>query len=165
MAVDDKKVLALIDHYQGQTMNMSDPLERNKVAFRSIQAFRNAKGGSTDESLAAAEHYLFARFMVSNGGAGHAQMKALVGGYDALKFVAQLSDRTEKLMRHNPANPTSKVSAASIAWGLKGCDDGEEDRKKYAAHKPEAHWNWGAIKFNGWTQMVADAGERTIGGY
>ena len=165
MAVDNKRVQQLIDDYLGRTLGNPDPLDRNRVAFRKIQAFRQLPGISADESIAAAEHYLFARFMVSSGTVSLMQMRMMVAGYDSIKFVLQQTETSEKWMRHNPANPTSAVSADSIGWGMQGCEDGEADRLKHAPQKSVLTWNWDAMKFGGSTDKVAEYGKGKVGNY
>lgn len=166
MAVNDTRVRQLIDDYLGRNLGNPDPLDRTEIAFRQIKAARQAAGASADEDMAAAEHYLFARYMVSNGVVSVTQMRAMVMGYDGVKFLAQQNETTEKMMRHNPANPTSAVSAASVAWGMQGCSDGEEDRLKHAPKRAVLTWNWDAMKFGGITDRLADWGKSgTRGNY
>lgn len=159
MAVDDRIVLSHIDQYQGRFMT-APVLQRNTLAFRAIKDFRNSGGDSADESLAAAEHYLFARHMVSNGVASKKQMQLMVLGYDGVKALAQTNRTTEMAMRHNKDRATSKVSAASVSWGLKGCDDGEADREAHAADAEVPLWNWDAMKFGGATDAIAEFGKK-----
>lgn len=159
MAVDDRVVLNHIDAYQGRFMT-ADPLKRNALAFRAIKDFRNGAGDASDESLAAAEHYLFARYMVSNAIVSDTQMQVMVLGYDGVKALAQTNGYTERAMRHNKDRPTSKVSAASVAWGMKGCEDGEADRQTHAATARPPGWNWDAMKFGGSTDAIAEYGKK-----
>lgn len=159
MAVDERIVLSHIDHYQGRFMT-AGVLQRNTLAFRAIQSFRNSGGDSADESLAAAEHYLFARHMVSNGVASKTQMQLMVMGYDGVKALAQTNRWTEMAMRHNKSRPTSTVSTDSVNWGLKGCDDGEDDRQRHAPDTDVPAWNWDAMKFGGATDAIAEYGKK-----
>jgi hypothetical protein len=159
MAVNGKIVLQLIDHYQGRFLG-KDQLERNALAFRAIKEFRNTAGDSADESLAAAEHYLFARYMVSNSIVSENQMTIMVLGYDGVKAIAQTNSYTEKAMRHNPVRPTSDVSMDSVAWGLKGATDGKADHDKYDPTAKPPTWNWDAMKFGGITDNIAEYGKK-----
>ena len=159
MAVDDRAVQQLIDDYQGRYLGVGQ-VERNRLAFRAIKEFRNNAGDSADESLAAAEHYLFSRYLVSNAIVSETQMTLMVLGYDGVKAIAQTSSVTEKAMRHNPARPTSKVTAGSVGWGLKGASDGASDRQKYLPERDAPNWNWDAMKFGGMTDAIADFGKR-----
>jgi hypothetical protein len=160
MAVDDRKVLSLIDDYEGRFMSARDPLEKARLAFRAIQSFRNGSGDSADEALAAAEHYLFGKYMVSNGVCSERQMEVMVLGYDGVKAVMQTTDRTEKMMRHNPDRPTSNVSASSVSWGLRGVEDGEQLRLQHNPGQKVPSWNWDAMKFGGVTDTIAEMGKR-----
>ena len=160
MAVDDKQVEALIADYQGRFSTASSDLERNRLAFRSIKDFRNAAGDSEDESLAAAEHYLFSRYMVSNSVVAYDQMMLMVLGYDGIKAIAQTNGTLEMAMRHNKARPTSKVSLSSISWGLKGVKDGNADRDRLTPDADRPTWNWDAMKFGGATDAAAEYGKK-----
>jgi hypothetical protein len=159
MAVNDQTVLAHIDAYQGRFMT-SNTLERNRLAFRAIKDFRNGAGDSGDESLAAAEHYLFARFMVSNAIVSKSQMVVMVLGYDGVKALAQTNSYTEMAMRHNKDRATSRVSTDSVAWGLKGAEEGDADRLAHAADRAAPGWNWDAMKFGGATDAMAEMGKK-----
>jgi hypothetical protein len=160
MAVDDRKVKLIIADYQGRFKGASDDLERNELAFRAIKDFRNNAGDSADESLAAAEHYLFSRFMVSNAIVAYDQMFLMVLGYDSIKAIAQTNDTWEMAMRHNKARPTSKVSADSIRWGLNGIKDGNDDKERLTPAKQAPTWNWDAMKFGGVTDAIAEFGKK-----
>jgi hypothetical protein len=159
MAVDEKVVQRLIDDYQGRFLGV-DQLERDRLAFRAIKDFRNGLGDSTDESLAAAEHYLFSRYLVSNAIVSTRQATLMVLGYDGIKAIAQTSDRTEKAMRHNPDRATSRVSTDSVSWGLKGIDDGQADLDAADPGHETPKWNWDAMKFGGFTDAAADYGKK-----
>jgi hypothetical protein len=159
MAVDHKVVEGIFRSYQLR-FDTSPQLLQNELAFRAIKDFRNTGGSSTDESLAAAEHYLFSRYMVSNAIVSKAQMDSMVVGYSSLKALAQLNSRLEMAMRHNKARATSKVSSSSVAWGLVGSIDGEKDRVLHAPASAPPSWNWDAMKFGGATDAVATAGKK-----
>ena len=159
MAVDDTVVKGHIDEYLGRYSTLP-PLQRNGLAFRDIIDFLNAGGDSADESLAAAEHYLFAKYMVSNIVVSEHQMIVMVLGYDGIKAIAQTNSYTERAMRHNPDRPTSKVSASSIVWGLKGAKDGESDHQSFAPYATVPNWNWDAMKFGGITDNMVEYAKR-----
>jgi hypothetical protein len=158
MAVDGKIVRGIIADYQNRYVSSSE-LQRNRLAFRAIKEFRNSAGDSTDESLAAAEHYLFARYMVSNSIVSENQMIIMVVGYDGVKAVAQTNSYAERAMRHNPDRATSKVSTASVAWGLIGASDGETARLEFNPGGEVPRWNWDAMKFGGVTDNIAEYGK------
>jgi hypothetical protein len=97
-------------------------------AFRSLQAYRQIPGSSLDLNYAAAEHYLFARWMVCTGTVSSTQMKVLVSAYDAKKWLDSKtgSPDTEAVT----SNPVSPPNWEVMTWGLKGCDDGGSDMKR-----------------------------------
>lgn len=158
MAVDDTVVKTLIEDYQNRHAS-APPLMKNQRAFRAIKDFRNSAGDSADESLAAAEHYLFAKYMVSNVIVSVQQMLVMVLGYDGIKAIAQTNAMLEQAMRHNPLRPTSKVSVSSVVWGLKGAYDGDADRKLFNPDAKVPAWNWDAMKFGGITDAIAEYGK------
>jgi hypothetical protein len=160
MAVNDKIVETLIADYRGRYSGASSELAQNRLAFRAIKDFRNGGGDSSDESLAAAEHYLFSRFMVSNCVVNYDQMTLMVLGYDSIKAIAQTNDYTEMAMRHNKSRPTSKVSVDSIKWGMQGIKDGNDDRERLTPGKTGPMWNWDAMKFGGATDVIAEYGKK-----
>ena len=88
-------------------------------AFRELQRRRRLPGGSVDENLAAAEHYMFARWMVCEGTVSVTQMRAMVVGYDTLKILG-----FGRLMQ-TTSNPTAPGSTAAMQWGLNGVNDGD----------------------------------------
>ena len=97
-------------------------------AFRSLQAYRQIPGNSLDLNHAAAEHYLFSRYMVCTGTVSKTQMKVLVAGYDAKKWLdSKTGDANKEAVTSNPVSPPSWNV---MTWGLKGCDDGGADQKR-----------------------------------
>ena len=160
MAVNDTKVQTWIDMYFDLCKTAPTVPERNECAFRLIKDWRNVPGNSTDEDLAAAEHYLFARHMVSNAHCSVTQMKAMTRAYDGSKMLIQDNATLEKtLVRHNPANPPARATPESLQWGLKGCDDGEADRLAHNPHQRVPTIAWDAMKFNGPTRVIAEIGK------
>ncbi|WP_293856423.1 hypothetical protein [uncultured Alsobacter sp.] len=160
MAVSNDAVRQWIAYYQA-LHSAEDVLPAREHAFRDCKAFRNVGSNSVDESLAAAEHYLFARYMVSNGIVSQRQMNIMIAGYDAVKIAAQQSPQLEVLMRHNKDNPTSKASADSIAWGLKGAEEGAEDFRTQNPGASPPGWNWDAMKFGGATDKAVELAKKT----
>src|SRR5258708_21608769 len=99
-----------------------------EVAFRDLQNERRVPGASLDLDLAAAEHYLFARFMVCRGVVSPLQMRTLIIAYDAKKWI----DRA----RGNPnatattPNPVSPSDTDVVLWGLRGVSEGSLDHDR-----------------------------------
>lgn len=78
-----------------------------------------------NRELAAAEHYMYARWQVASGETSEAVMRVNVLGYDALKLAdyVPLVPTIRRLAGHSWTRP----SVDSIRWGLKGCHDGAVD--------------------------------------
>ena len=144
MSVNNMTVLGHIDRAMGAYLNEPNFLVRLTKAFRKLQAERRVPGASVNEDLAAAEHYLFARQAVANNVCNVTQMRALVVGYGGLKFGLQTLGLGS--LMQTTANPTSRASADSVAWGLKGAADGEADRQKYLPGSTPAPFNPDFVK-------------------
>jgi hypothetical protein len=126
MPVDDAVVKQTIRdalaHACGPGVSCCD---RVKWAFRPLQAQRQQPGNSLDLNLAAAEHYMFARWMVCTGRVGPFQMRLLVRGYDMKKrWDRMLGDPDREAVTANPVSPPDEDVRA---WGLRGVTDGETD--------------------------------------
>ena len=124
MAVNDARVQQIICDALVQFSGESGCCGAVTAAFRYLQSQRRLPGGSNDEDLASAEHYMFARHAICTGYVGTAQMEAMVVGYDTVKGIVQLIPPLERRMRTTP-NPTARASVASIRWGLQGVRDGQ----------------------------------------
>jgi hypothetical protein len=86
-------------------------------------------GASLVANVAAAAHYMLARYHVCNGLASQRQMKIVVDGYDAQKRVAIVTgDRDMKSIALTPNNPPFPPDFEITNWAYKGADDGESDR-------------------------------------
>jgi hypothetical protein len=72
-----------------------------------------------DQSLAVAEHYMFARGAVAQRGIPVAAMVAWVLGYAYAKFVGP------GLLLRTGSCEVTPASAAQVMWGLRGAADGE----------------------------------------
>lgn len=136
MAVEDTVVERLIAEAlvkNGWTESGGlDPLEK---AFRSLQARRQAPGNSLDLNLAAAEHYMFARWVVGTGEVSVTQMKVMIVGYDAKKLYDRVAGNPDK--ERVTANPVSKPDGDVVLWGLAGAEQGALDMKRFPpASKP-----------------------------
>jgi hypothetical protein len=138
MAVVDTNVRHLISQYLTNPGNSDACCGKVEVAFRALQAARQVPGASLDLDLAAAEHFMFSRFMVCTGTVGVAQMTALVIGYDAKKIIDRL--------RGNPnadavtGNPVSPPDADVVQWGLSGVLQGSIDHKRCNSEVTPPFW-------------------------
>jgi hypothetical protein len=128
MPVNDGKIRTMIASALDNIGNGDACCGKVEVGFRNLQAARRVRGASLDLELAAAEHYMFARFMVCTGTVSAMQMRALVIGYDIKKWI----DRA----RGNPnaaattGNPVSPPNKHVVRWGLKGVVDGQTDHDR-----------------------------------
>ncbi|HEV3024059.1 MAG TPA: hypothetical protein VGX76_16400, partial [Pirellulales bacterium] len=97
--------------------------------FRRLQASRRVAGASLDMNLAAAEHYMFARWGVGIGWVHPMQMRTLVLAYDLKK----LKDRVEgePNASRTTTNPVSPPDVDVVRWGLRGVDQGVIDHDQY----------------------------------
>lgn len=131
-------------HYVTDALNryshLKNPVDRNRHAFAYLRGLRrrgdepllrqlrivvpDIPSAPFDESLADAEHYMYARFLASD--TGDPTVKTLVAGYEVKKFIASKLGN-EQDMRTNPKYPVLPPSTEAITWGLKGADDGLRD--------------------------------------
>lgn len=90
---------------------------------------RAFNGASLVANVAAAAHYMLARYHVCAGLASQRQMKIVVDGYDAQKRIAiATGDRDMKSIALTPNNPPFPPDFEITKWAYKGADDGEADR-------------------------------------
>lgn len=129
MAVQDAQVQKIINDAVLRCAGETGCCAAITAAFRYLQAQRRIPGGSVDENLAAAEHYMFARHVVCTGQVSTMQMTTMVVGYDTAKAIVRLFPPLERSMR-TTENPTAPASAASIRWGLQGISDGQADHDR-----------------------------------
>jgi hypothetical protein len=90
-------------------------------------------------NLAAAAHYMAARFHVCAALASQWQMKRVIDGYDAKKRLKiGMGDRDLKSMALTPGNPPFPSDFAIRNWAYKGAADGNLDgvRCNSNAHRP-----------------------------
>lgn len=126
MAVIDSRVQEFIDQA------MKNPglgcCGKAGIAFRTLQKLRQQPGRSLDLELAAAEHYMFARWMVCEGRVGPTQMRVLVIGYDLKKLLDSVTgDPNREAVTDNPVSPPD---IGVVTWGLKGVSDGSADHDR-----------------------------------
>ena len=96
---------------------------------------RQVPGASLIANLAAAAHYMLARYHVCAAKARLGQMKLVVDGYDARKRTAiARGDRDLKSMGIT-ANRPFPPDFAIRNWAYKGAEDGERDRLRCNANK------------------------------
>ncbi len=90
------------------------------AAFRDLQARRQQQANCNDLSLAAAEHYMFARSEVADPlGIPYPAMVVLILGYSLAKLIG---------IRFRAGDcPVTSPSGAQVRWALSGATDGLAD--------------------------------------
>lgn len=86
---------------------------------------RNIREGGAcgDDNLAAAEHYLYARWYVAdNGLGGWAYMQAAITAYEGIKMFGG-----KGLLPETGKCPVSSFDPKAMLWALDGTDDGLGD--------------------------------------
>ena len=130
MSVNDTEVRRIIQ----EAMNAvpGDPSDtccgRVRQAFRRLQARRQQPGQSLDLELAAAEHNLFARWMVCSGNVSTFQMHLLVDGYSLKKIIDRMrGDPNAEAVTDNPVSPPDP---GVHMWGRLGVIEGGRDHDR-----------------------------------
>jgi hypothetical protein len=126
--VDDNLVISWVD-LSYVVATPTDPASNQlNSMWRWVDQLR--LGGNTDENLAAAEHYLYARWLVSAYGPPmQALLLAMGTVYDLLKCVKQNYPSLPSPMdwMQESSAPPSVSSPEQWTWTSKGLTDGETD--------------------------------------
>jgi hypothetical protein len=102
-----------------------------------VKKRRRFPGASLNANLAAAAHYILARYHVCSAKAKPWQMKVVIDGYDEKKRAAIANgDRDLKSMALTAGNRPFPPDFAIRNWAQKGADAGEADRKRCNADAP-----------------------------
>jgi hypothetical protein len=103
-----------------------------KDAWLDVQKQRCLLQNCLDENLAAAEHYLFARFAVEELLLPITLVEANILGYALTKLILSFFGTTFPSACQCPATPTS---AFQVRWGLKGVADGQDSPRVQASRR------------------------------
>jgi hypothetical protein len=128
MATNDRHVRSLIAGAMANPGTADACCGQVEVAFRSLQTARRVPGASLDIDLAAAEHYLFARWLVCAGAVSTMQMHALIVGYDAKKWIDRVRGNPNAVA--TTTNPVSPPDRDVVRWGLAGMTEGSHDHDR-----------------------------------
>lgn len=145
MAVDDTQVKRINGDALARNASAAGCCGPVSAAFQELFSRRRAPGGSLDENLAAAEHYMYARQSVCSGYVSYTQMSAMVVGYETTKGIMRAVG-LEKLMRTSP-NPTAPASYGAMIWGLNGARDGQSDHDRCNAGVTPPAYNGDAYRY------------------
>jgi hypothetical protein len=122
-AQEDAKVQSYVQSALRQATG-STLARRDKSAFAILNQKRNRD--MMNVYLAAAEHYMYARSQVAEGGySSYAQMAVLIPGYDGLKWALGLFDKQNWLSTDGTA--VTPGNALSVRWGMRGATAGLQD--------------------------------------
>lgn len=138
MPTNDANVRTLIASAMTNPGNGDACCGRVEVAFRNLQNERRKPGKSLDIDLAAAEHNLFARFMVCTGTVSPLQMRTLIVGYDAKKWIDRA--KGDPNATATTANPVSPPDLDVMRWGLTGVSEGSRDHDRCNAGVRPPAW-------------------------
>jgi hypothetical protein len=102
------------------------PQKVTLIAWSSLKGMRQDPAFQTDNALACAEHYMFARWISSVGGIGVATaVSTMAVGYQLYKVQALVAKRAGiNLPTKTGAGPATPPSAAQMYWGLRGAQRG-----------------------------------------
>ena len=125
-SMDDHKVQNYINAAIDNWTDTSPMSKRLEMAWSQLYQQRNKDPDGDDRELAAAEHYMYARWQVASGETQEQIMQALTLGYDPAKLLGYipLVFAIRKIAGHSWSRP----STDSMRWGMKGCSDGAKDK-------------------------------------
>ena len=125
---DDGKVYSYINSALAENSNYQPIDNQLEMAWSSLFMQRENEDPEGDNrELAAAEHYMYARWQVCTGKTWADVMRARAIGYDMAKLLGYipLVFAIRKLAGHSWSRP----STDSIRWGLRGCNQGVQDSR------------------------------------
>ena len=127
--VDDQEVWRIVNLELSRASGAS-VVQTTGYAWPTFKAPRRDGVHATDVNVAAAEHYMYSRFLT--GRTGDPLTRLYPTAY-FLKKVAFFAVGKEEAMRTDPANPVLPPWLASVAWGNQGAIDGMSDYKSLNA--------------------------------
>jgi len=122
MAFDDEKVRQYLRESE-KAEGKSPKLQWSYL----VEKRKHDDPDDDDDELAAAEHYMYARWQVGSGETNAAVMIGLTMGYDPMKLAGYIP--IIYLARRIAGHTWSTPSVHSMEWGLRGCTDGMSDQK------------------------------------
>ncbi len=142
MAHDPHQTQLYIDDALTRYSGIADPVDRDRHAFAYLRARRRRNDdplarslgivvvddpkAPLDESLADAEHYMYARYLANS--TGDSSVSLMVRGYELKKRLDFWRGKGQS-MQTDPRFPVLPPDAASVTWGVKGADDGLQEYK------------------------------------
>ena len=126
---DDNKVRAYNDDAMRKRA-VNQPID-NQLGYAWSDLY-NLRGSidpdDENRELAAAEHYMYARWQVCSGKTNETVMRILTLGYDPVKVLGDLP--LFYVIRRVAGHSWSRPSTDSLRWGFRGCNDGAVDARR-----------------------------------
>jgi len=121
--VNHREVQRIIEQTLNHEVSGEKTTDKVGAAFALLRERRRTVA-PTDVNLAAAEHYMYARYLA--GKTGDPMVLAAPTIY-ALKKTLYFALGKEKAMRTSPNNPVLPPSIESVVWGTLGVEQGLKD--------------------------------------
>ena len=139
MATNGENIRRIVDTaLNDQAQFASDFIELLRRAWIQLSDRRCEPGRSTDLDLAAAEHYLLARYLVASGEVGEAQMSVIAEGYYGKKFWDSAFANSSTVTV--TSNPVSQLDLGVVAWGVVGAKHGAADHARHHVSRSPPFW-------------------------
>jgi hypothetical protein len=123
---DDAKTQRYINGAMAEFARYAPIENQLNMAWSNLYQKRETEDPGGDNSeLAAAEHYMYARWQVCSGKTWADVMRIWAMGYDAVKLAGYIP--LVYVIRRAVGHTWSSPSTDSIRWGLRGAHDGERD--------------------------------------
>ncbi|MFN8176804.1 MAG: hypothetical protein U0167_02700 [bacterium] len=124
---DDKKTQGYIDKAMAANSSYKPIASQLEMAWAWLYQKREKEDPDGDDrELAAAEHYMYARWQVASGKTSTVVMGALTLGYDPAKLIGYIP--LVFVIRKAAGHSWSRPSTDSLRWGMSGCADGSRDK-------------------------------------
>jgi hypothetical protein len=127
VSFDNNRVQTYIDKAMADNTNFKPIGNQLEMAWSQLYMQREKEDPKCDnEELAAAEHYMYARWQVATGKTWEWVMVTRTFGYDVAKLLGYVPVilLIRKALGHSWVWP----STSSISWGLDGCNHGAQDK-------------------------------------
>ena len=126
---DDQKVRDYIDDAMKKNVVFQPIDNQLGYAWNYLYNLRGRIDPDDDNrELAAAEHYMYARWQVCSGKTNETVMRILTLGYDPVKVLG--NHPILFVIRKVAGHSWSRPSTDSLRWGFRGCNDGAADARR-----------------------------------
>lgn len=126
-SMDDAKTQRYIDRAMSENSSYKPIEHQLEMAWSGlVQKRDNEDPKGDDRELAAAEHYMYARWQVCSGKTGSVVMTTLTLGYDPAKLLGYVP--AVFVIRKLAGHSWSRPSTDSMRWGMRGVSHGGADK-------------------------------------